>query len=141
MLGLIFVAISCKFAVMPGNVIKEILDQVVKMVATRQGRPAVFALVFRGGLTLLGLALLRGFFMYMMRQTIIVMSRHIEYDQKNEIYNQYQQLSAQFYKTHFTGDLMNRISEDIARVRMYTDRKSTRLNSSHVSESRMPSSA
>ncbi len=120
MLGLIFVAISCKFAVMPGNVIKEILDQVVKMVATRQGRPAVFALVFRGGLTLLGLALLRGFFMYMMRQTIIVMSRHIEYDQKNEIYNQYQQLSAQFYKTHFTGDLMNRISEDIARVRMYT---------------------
>lgn len=119
-LGLIFVAISCKFAVMPGNVIKEILDQVVKMVASKQDQPAVFRLVFRGGLTLLGLALLRGFFMYMMRQTIIVMSRHIEYDQKNEIFNQYQQLNTQFYKTHFTGDLMNRISEDVARVRMYT---------------------
>ncbi len=56
----------------------------------------------------------------MMRQTIIVMSRHIEYDQKNEIYNHYQQLDTHFYKAHFTGDLMNRISEDVSRVRMYT---------------------
>ncbi len=71
-------------------------------------------------LTLLVLAVISGFFMFLMRQTIIVMSRHIEYDQKNEIFAHYQQLDTQFYKTHSTGDLMNRISEDVSRVRMYT---------------------
>lgn len=72
------------------------------------------------GLTLLGLAVLSGFFMFLMRQTIIVMSRHIEFDQKNEIFAHYQKLNMTFYKTHSTGDLMNRISEDVSRVRMYT---------------------
>lgn len=57
--------------------------------------------------------------MFLMRQTIIVMSRHIEYAQKNEIFSHYQQLDTHFYKTHNTGDLMNRISEDVSRVRMY----------------------
>lgn len=54
-----------------------------------------------------------------MRQTIIIMSRHIEYDLKNEIYNQYQNLTFNFYKKNSTGDLMNRISEDVSKVRMY----------------------
>ena len=72
------------------------------------------------GVALLLLAIISGFFMFLMRQTLIVMSRHIEYDQKNEIYKQYQKLDATFYKTNFTGDLMNRISEDVSRVRMYT---------------------
>jgi ATP-binding cassette subfamily B protein len=72
------------------------------------------------GVTILVLALLRGFFLFLMRQTIIVMSRHIEYDQKNEIYDHYQQLDAQFYKSQSTGDLMNRIAEDVSRVRMFT---------------------
>lgn len=72
------------------------------------------------GITILFLALLRGFFLFLMRQTIIVMSRHIEYAQKNEIYQHYQQLDAAFYKRHSTGDLMNRIAEDVSRVRMYT---------------------
>ena len=58
--------------------------------------------------------------MFLMRQTIIVMSRHIEYGQKNEIFNHYQTLDTNFYKTHNTGDLMSRISEDVSRVRMYT---------------------
>ena len=58
--------------------------------------------------------------MFLMRQTIIVMSRHIEFAQKNEIFNHYQKLDTNFYKTHNTGDLMNRISEDVSRVRMYT---------------------
>lgn len=119
-LGLLFVAVSSKFAVMPGNVIKTILDQVQAMAVAKPDRSEVFAVVLKGGITLLGLALLRGLFMFMMRQTIIVMSRHIEYDQKNEIYNHYQQLNTQFYKANFTGDLMNRISEDVSRVRMYT---------------------
>ena len=72
------------------------------------------------GVTILVLTLLRGFFLFLMRQTIIVMSRHIEFDQKNEIYRHYQQLDAAFYKRHSTGDLMNRISEDVSRVRMFT---------------------
>ena len=72
------------------------------------------------GITILCLALLRGFFLFLMRQTIIVMSRHIEYDQKNEVFNHYQKLDTAFYKTHSTGDLMNRIAEDVSRVRMFT---------------------
>lgn len=77
-------------------------------------------LVMACGLLLLALALIRGFFMFLMRQTIIVMSRHIEFDQKNEVYTHYQQLDAHFYKVNSTGDLMSRMSEDVSRVRMYT---------------------
>lgn len=76
--------------------------------------------IILSGVTLLVLALLGGFFMFLMRQTIIVMSRHIEYDQKNQIFDHYLKLDSNFYKTHSTGDLMNRISEDVGRVRMYT---------------------
>jgi ATP-binding cassette subfamily B multidrug efflux pump len=76
--------------------------------------------VLWSGITLLLLAVISGFFMFLMRQTIIVMSRLIEYDQKNQVFTHYQQLDTNFYKTHSTGDLMNRISEDISRVRMYT---------------------
>ena len=65
-------------------------------------------------------ALLRGLFLFFMRQTLIVMSRHIEYDQKNELYNHYQKLDQTFYKNNNTGDLMSRITEDVSRVRNYT---------------------
>jgi ATP-binding cassette, subfamily B, multidrug efflux pump len=76
--------------------------------------------ILLAGITLLILAIISGIFMFLMRQTIIVMSRHIEYNQKNEIFSHYQKLDTNFYKTHSTGDLMNRISEDVSRVRMYT---------------------
>ncbi|MGN6420456.1 MAG: ABC transporter ATP-binding protein [Pseudobacter sp.] len=72
------------------------------------------------GIVLLALAILSGFFLFLMRQTIIVMSRHIEYDQKNEVFNHYLKLDSNFFKTHSTGDMMNRIAEDVSRVRMYT---------------------
>jgi|JI10StandDraft_1071094.scaffolds.fasta_scaffold66887_2 ATP-binding cassette subfamily B protein len=79
--------------------------------------------LFRTGLLLAGLYLLmfliKGIFLFYQRQAIIVMSRHIEYDLKNEIYNKYQELDWKFYKMNRTGDLMNRISEDVNRVRMY----------------------
>lgn len=68
---------------------------------------------------IIGAALLSGFFTFLMRQTIINVSRYIEFDLKNEIYDHYQQLSLNFYKNHRTGDLMNRISEDVGQVRMY----------------------
>lgn len=70
--------------------------------------------------TILLASVIRGVLMFLMRQTIIVNSRLIEYDQKNEVYEQYQRLNASFYKTHTTGDLMNRITEDVSRVRGYT---------------------
>ncbi len=72
------------------------------------------------GVTLLLLAIIGGVFMFFMRQTLIVMSRHIEFDQKNEIYRHYQKLDTAFYKVHSTGDLMSRMAEDVSRVRMYT---------------------
>jgi ATP-binding cassette subfamily B protein len=71
-------------------------------------------------IVILVLALLRGLLMFFMRQTLIVMSRYIEYDLKNAIYGHYEQLDMGFFKTHSTGDMMNRIAEDVSRVRMYT---------------------
>ena len=70
-------------------------------------------------LYIIGAALLSGLFTFMMRQTLIVMSRLIEFDLKNEIFQQYEKLSLNFYKKNRTGDLMNRISEDVGKVRMY----------------------
>jgi len=69
---------------------------------------------------LIGAALIAGLFTFLKRQTIINVSRYIEFDLKNEVYQQYQRLSLNFYKKNRTGDLMNRISEDISKVRMYT---------------------
>ncbi len=92
-----------------------LVKKVIAFFETHQGSKILLA-----GITLLILAIISGFFMFLMRQTIIVMSRHIEYNQKNEIFTHYQKLDTNFYKTHSTGDLMNRISEDVSRVRMYT---------------------
>ncbi|MGN7786233.1 ABC transporter ATP-binding protein [Niabella sp. 22666] len=80
----------------------------------------VSRVVIIASLVILLLALLRSFFMFLMRQTIIVMSRHIEYDQKNEVYTKYQSLDNLFFKRHAIGDLMNRIAEDVSRVRIFT---------------------
>lgn len=128
--GILFVVLSNVFAVLSPKIVRETLDNVYQNIDkyhslknTTAGdvlRSQVMHLVMIAGLYLLAYALLRGIFMFFMRQTIIVMSRHIEYDQKNEIYEQYQKLSTSFYKSNATGDLMSRISEDVSRVRMYT---------------------
>ena len=129
MAGMLFVAISNIFAVIPPVVIRNVIDRVqanitsYRLVAGTSAAEGlqdyIFWMVFQSGMILLGLAVARGIFMFFMRQTIIVMSRHVEYDLKNDIYTHYQELNTQFYKTRFTGDLMNRISEDVSRVRMY----------------------
>ena len=85
---------------------------------------SISAEVFRSELLtnilyLLGAAAIAGIFTFLMRQTIINVSRYVEYDLKNEIYDQYQKLSLSFYKSNRTGDLMSRISEDVGKVRMY----------------------
>jgi ATP-binding cassette subfamily B protein len=95
-----------------------LVTRFIKGVASR--KMGFGEMVLWSGIMLLLLALLRGFFMFLMRQTIIVMSRHIEYAQKNEVFRHYLKLDTNFYKQHSTGDLMNRISEDVSRVRMYT---------------------
>ena len=76
-----------------------------------------FALAF--GIGILMVAIIRGVCMYYMRQTLIVVSRKVEYDLKNRLYNKYQKLGESFYRKHMTGDLLSRMSEDVSNVRMY----------------------
>lgn len=116
--GLLFVSLSTIFSTYQGVIVRNGTNRILEVISKNQiSDTSVF---IQYGITIILLALLSGVFMFLMRQTIIVMSRHIEYDQKNEIYTHYQQLDAQFYKQHTTGDLMNRISEDVSKVRMYT---------------------
>ncbi|MEZ2334930.1 ABC transporter ATP-binding protein [Mucilaginibacter sp. RCC_168] len=127
--GVLFVIISNIFAVLPAQVIRVAFDLVTENIGAYQlfagfNRQNMIYDIFGSSLMLFGvlvlvLALLRGLFLFFMRQTIILMSRHIEYDLKNEIYHHYQKLSLAFYRRHNTGDLMNRVTEDVSRVRMY----------------------
>lgn len=116
--GLLFVALSTIFGTYQGVIVRKGTNRILEMIDS--GNTSDSFVFVQYGLTIIGLALMSGLFMFLMRQTTIVMSRHIEYDQKNEIYNHYQKLDAGFYKRNTTGDLMNRISEDVSRVRMYT---------------------
>src|SRR6185436_13275821 len=129
LLGILFVTISNIFGIVPAQVVRNALDLVAldidtyKMLNGFQLQDSfyitlTFGIAFFIFLILL-MAIMKGIFMFFMRQTIIVMSRHIEYEQKNEIFKHYQRLSISFYNRQNTGDLMNRISEDVARVRMY----------------------
>lgn len=129
LLGTLFVIISNLFKIFPAQLVRAALDLVQENIlvykalnntALQQDFFTVFAfgiLIYAGVIMLL--ALLHGLFLYFVRQTLIVMSRLIEYDLKNEIYEHYQTLSLSFYRRNNTGDLMNRISEDVGRVRMY----------------------
>ncbi|OCX53097.1 ABC transporter [Mucilaginibacter sp. PPCGB 2223] len=127
--GILFVIISNIFGVLPAQVVRIAFNLVTENIGLFQlfegfSRQSVISGIFGSSLFLFGvlvlvLSLLRGIFLFFMRQTIILMSRHIEFDQKNEIYAHYQALSLAFYRRHNTGDLMNRVTEDVSRVRMY----------------------
>ncbi|MFZ9980405.1 MAG: ABC transporter ATP-binding protein [Cyclobacteriaceae bacterium] len=127
--GLIFVIISNIFQILPAQVVRLSIDLVVDNIRTYRlfkGTPQAetYFSIFVSALLLyafviLIMALLRGLFLYFVRQTIIVMSRYVEFDLKNEVYAHYQTLPLSFYRRQNTGDLMNRISEDVSRVRMY----------------------
>ena len=128
-LGILFTTISNIFAIVPAQVVRYAFDLVKETIdlyflyggfAAQETIRETFArsiLVY--GAVILAMALLKGIFLFFMRQTLIVMSRHIEYDLKNEIYRHYQSLPLSFYRRNNTGDLMARISEDVSRVRMY----------------------
>ena len=116
--GLLFVSLSTIFGTYQGVIVRNGTNKIIEIFKTNETAGAGVFITY--GLIIIGLALTSGLFMFLMRQTIIVMSRHIEYDQKNEIYNHYQVLDASFFKQNTTGDLMNRISEDVGKVRMYS---------------------
>lgn len=127
--GVIFVIISNYFGILPAKVIREAFDLVrenidlYRLYDGFERQDLVYqvfgsSLLFFGSIVLL-LALLRGIFLFFMRQTIILTSRHIEYDLKNEIYNHYQELDFSFFRKNNTGDMMNRATEDVNHVRNY----------------------
>lgn len=129
LLGIIFTVISNIFVIIPAQLVRLAIDYVVESFSIYQplaqggmGDQAQdiflkFVVVF--GVLILAMALLRGIFLFFIRQTLIIMSRKVEYDMKNEIYEHYQKLPLSFYRKNSTGDLMARITEDVSRVRMY----------------------
>ena len=117
--GIVFVILSNLFAVAQPTVIRRAFDLVAANLKSAQFGSDFGSQILIFALIVLGLAMLRGFFLFLMRQTIIVMSRRVEYDQKNELYSYYQKLEPAFYKSTSTGELMARLSEDVGRVRMY----------------------
>ena len=129
-MGIAFVVLSNLFAIYPAQMVRSSFDLVAKHLSTisnikseAEKATAISILkedVLRYGLLIVAMAFIRGLFLFFMRQTIIVMCRHIEFDQKNDIFQKYQALPLSFYRRNNTGDLMARISEDVSRVRMYT---------------------
>ena len=118
LLGILFTVVSNYFGVQMPLYVKTTIDSLMQNVQIKTVNDALWVSLQIGGFYMF-LSLCKGFFLFLMRQTIIVMSRHIEFDLKNEIYDQYQKLDMSFYKKNRTGDLMNRISEDVSHVRMY----------------------
>jgi ATP-binding cassette, subfamily B, multidrug efflux pump len=129
LLGIVFVVISNVFGVLPPKLIGESIDMIAESLRELKAETnaSAYQLLMQEfskkllwfALLVLGFSLLKGVFMFFMRQTIIVMSRWIEYDLKNELFEKYQALSLGYFKRNRTGDLMARISEDVGKVRMY----------------------
>ncbi len=129
LLGMLFVIISNLFSAFPAKAVSLAIDLLLDNLTTYKlfeftqiqvmVSQSVTKVVLFFALLIIVFAIIRGFFMFLMRQSIIVMSRLIEFDLKNEVFNHYQQLSPAFYRKNNTGDLMARISEDVSRVRMY----------------------
>ncbi len=107
------------FALYPAEFVRLALDKVLASLKQTNNFNDIKSDIIKYSTLILLFSLGKGVFMFLMRQTIIVMSRRIEFDLKNEIYRKYQSLSMSFYSKNNTGDLMNRISEDVSRVRMY----------------------
>lgn len=128
-LGIIFTIVSNLFGIIPAQLVRYALDLVIETldiyylyngVSLQSDMYDIFAFsILLYGFLILLMALLKGIFLFLVRQTIIVMSRHIEFELKNDIYQHYQTLPAAFFRRHSTGDLMARISEDVSNVRIY----------------------
>ena len=121
LLGTLFIIVSNIFKVLMPEILKNATNSIKYVLDNIEQHTSedIASIAISLGLLFMLYALLNGIFLFLTRQTIIIMSRLIEYDLKNEIYDKYQQLSMSFYKRNNTGDLMNRISEDVSKVRMY----------------------
>jgi ATP-binding cassette subfamily B protein len=119
LLGIIITIVARLFQLVMPSYVNKSISIVEQYIRTEIEKSTAQELLLNYILIIVGAAFLSGFFTFLMRQTIINISRYIEYDLKNEIFDHYQKLSLNFYKKHRTGDLMNRISEDVNEVRMY----------------------
>ncbi|NND63140.1 MAG: ABC transporter ATP-binding protein [Flavobacteriaceae bacterium] len=119
LLGLIITAIATIFRIVVPAKIGDSIDAVQRNFNGEITREVLKDVLLENILLILGAAILSGFFTFLMRQTVIVVSRYIEFDLKNVVFEQYERLSLSFYKKNRTGDLMSRISEDVSKVRMY----------------------
>ena len=124
-LGILFVLLTNIFSASVPVLVRLGLDEALKQSVwiSGSGDSLVMGLIFKTalifGIAILLVSVIRGIFMYYMRQTLIVVSRKVEYDLKNVLYDKYQQLGEGFYRKHMTGDLLSRMSEDVSNVRMY----------------------
>lgn len=124
LLGAVFIITSNYFGVLMPQIVGQTFDEISAQfngdstIAFTFSDSVLKSALYVAGLYIL-LSLFKGFFLFLTRQTIIIVSRYIEYDLKNEIYEHYQKLPLAFYKKNSTGDLMNRVSEDVTKVRMY----------------------
>jgi len=119
LLGIVITIIARIFSLVMPSYVKKSIETVENYFGNTISKTEATNELFTYILIIFGTALLAGVFTFLMRQTIINVSRYIEYDLKNEVFNHYQFLSLNFYKKNRTGDLMNRISEDINQVRLY----------------------
>ncbi|HRG68632.1 MAG: ABC transporter ATP-binding protein [Saprospiraceae bacterium] len=122
LLGILFVILSNIFRVLQPQAIREALNRILEFIQSDKGQlqqEQLYSELMKFGFYIFGFALLMGLFMYMMRQTIIVMSRLIEYDLRKDVFQHYLKLDTAFYQRNKTGDLMSRITEDVNKVRMY----------------------
>lgn len=119
LIGLIITAIATIFRIVVPSKIGDSVNAVQSYFKDEITYEVLKSQLLEDILIIIGAALLSGLFTFMMRQTIIVVSRYVEFDLKNEVFKQYERLSLNFYKQNRTGDLMNRISEDVSKVRMY----------------------
>ena len=120
LLGLLFTVSSRVFAVLAPSLVGDSITAIEQFIRSGEADLTdIKSLLLTNIALIVGAAVISGIFTFSMRQTIINVSRHIEYDLKNTVYNHYQKLSLRFYKQNRVGDLMSRISEDVSRVRMY----------------------
>lgn len=119
LLGVLFICLSNYFGIQMPKIVKNATNDFLKDIKHTTDFNSILWLSLKLAGMYLMFSVLKGFFLFLTRQTIIIVSRYIEYDLKNEIYVQYQRLNYAFYKKNTTGDLMNRISEDVSQVRMY----------------------
>jgi ATP-binding cassette subfamily B protein len=118
LLGILFIVIGNYFGSLIPVIIGESMDILKGEKPVNPGQTLFWTAITLAGMVIL-FNIIKGFFLFLTRQTLIVMSRYIEFDLKNEIFEKYQQLDYSFYKSQSTGDLMNRISEDVSQVRQY----------------------